>query len=142
MLGFLINMSIKEYPICYDSLGDDGDQLHRRWELNVMGTGLLFERYGSMCGWSQLKLKKNGAEVYRIVKPWGSEERTEFFFNQPTRTYMCNQLSFVEYLISVAEQERIPEAQEFVQAGLDAEVEKQYRKHLQKIIDTKTPLSN
>lgn len=117
---------------------DDGQQLHQVWELDVLGNILLLERYGGMCGWNQIKLKSNGAEVYRIVKPWDSEERTEFFFNQSTRSYIGDKFSFVEYIDSIAEQERFIEPQEYVQAGLDAEVEKMYRTNLQKIMNTKT----
>lgn len=131
-------MGTREVSSVYRGLIDDGQQLHRVWELDVLGNILLLERYGSMCGWNQIKLKKNGAEVYRIVKPWSCEERTEFFFNQLTRSYMGDKFSFVEYIDLIVEQERFLESQEYVQAGLDVEVEKQYRNNLQKILDAKT----
>ncbi len=118
---------------------DDENQLHRVWELNVLGKVLLLERYGSMCGWSQLKLKRNGKEVYRIVKPWGEERREEFFFNQSTRVYWGNRFSFIEYIEQIDGQ--IPAPGQFTQAGLSTRVERVYRDNLQKIL-AETSLGN
>ncbi|MBI3190609.1 hypothetical protein HYZ41_02810 [archaeon] len=117
---------------------EEGQKLHRAWKLDVLNDILVLERYGSPCGWAELRLKKKGLEVYRIMKPWGSEERTEHFFNQPKRVYTGDQFSFVEYIAQIAGQGRFPTAEEYVRAGLDTDVEKQYRDNLQKILDTET----
>ncbi len=116
---------------------EEREKIHQVWGLGVQGDILILERYGSMCGWSELRLKKGKLMVYNLVKPWGRERRTEYFFGQQTRTYDGDQFSFVEYISVIAEQERFPPAQEYLQAGLDAEVEKQYRDNFKKIMDTK-----
>ncbi len=116
---------------------EEKEKIHKVWELGVLGDILILERYGNMCGWSELKLKKGKATVYRLTKPWGSERRKEHFFGLPTRTYEGDQFSFVEYISVIAEQEKIPPAEEFVQAGLEPRIENQYRYYLQRIQETK-----
>ncbi|HLD73042.1 MAG TPA: hypothetical protein VJA23_05665 [Candidatus Nanoarchaeia archaeon] len=125
----------REYPL--EFANEKGEKIHRAWELGVQGDILILERYGSMCGWSELRLKKGSVTVYKITKPWSTERRTEHFFDQPIRTYDGDQFSFVEYISVIAEQERVLSAPEYVQAGLDMEVEKQYRDYFQRIMDTK-----
>lgn len=120
-------------------LSEDGLQIHRVWELSVLGSIFLLERYGSMCGWSQIKLIRGKEEVYKIVRNWGDEERREFFFGQPARAYTGNQFSFVEYIAQIAEHERLPPAEEFVQSGLDRKIEKLYRNNLQQILNQTRP---
>ena len=116
---------------------EEREKIDQVWELGVQGDILILERYGSMCGWSELRLKKGSVTVYKITKPWSTERRTEHFFDQPIRTYDGDQFSFVEYISVIAEQERVLSAPEYVQAGLDMEVEKQYRDYFQRIMDTK-----
>ncbi|GEM_PF-3386360 len=115
---------------------EDREKIDQVWELICLDHLLVLERYGSMCGWSELKLKKGKLTVYNLVKHWGGIRRTEHFFGQQTRTYDGNQFSFVEYISIIAEQERFPSAQEYLQAGLDVEVEKQYRDYFQRIQNT------
>ena len=115
---------------------EERKKIHRVWELKVLDDILILERYGSMCGWSELKLKKGKTTVYHLTKPFGSERRKEHFFGLPTRTYTGNQFSFVEYISIIAEQERLPLTEEFIQAGLEPRIEKQYRYYLQRIQDT------
>jgi len=123
-----------------ETTNEEGQKLHRIWELGVLGDILLLERYGSFCGWAELKLKKNGLEVYRIVrKPWGSEERTEYFFNHPARVYVGDLFSFVEYITQTAEHERFPSAEEHVQADLDVDIERLYSDNLQRILSIEMP---
>ena len=100
-------MSIREITSKYKTSlsNEEGQPLHRVWRLSILGNILLLERYGSFCGWSELKLKQNGAEIYRITKPWGSEERKEYFFNQLKRVYVGDQFSFIEYLTQIAKQD-------------------------------------
>ena len=132
-------MKIREITSKYKSgIEIDGQPLHKVWRLNVLGTILFLERYGSFCGWAQLRLVKEGVEVYRITKPFGSgTERTEFFFDRQIRNYVGDQFSFVEYITSIAEQQRIPDTQEYVRAGLDVKIEEQYKEYIQRILDTK-----
>ena len=110
-------MSIRDITSGYnlELVNEEGQQLHKVWELDALDDILLLERYGSFCGWSEIKLKKKDVEVYRIKKPWGSQERSEFFFNQPARIYVEDQFSSVEYVMQVAECGRFPSAEEFAQ---------------------------
>lgn len=136
-------MSIREISSGSDTeLTNDGQKLHQVWELGVLDDVLVLERYGSFCGWTELKLKRKGLEVYRIVKPWGSEKRTEYFFNQLTRVYIGDRLSFVEYITQIAELEKFPAAENFVQAGLKPDTERQYRDALRKILNIEVPPTN
>ncbi len=117
---------------------EEREKIHQVWELGVLGDILILERYGSMCEWSELKLKKGKVTIYNLTKlPWGSERRKEHFFGLPTRTYEGDQFSFVEYISIIAEEERVPSAEELVQTGLEPRIEKQYRYYLQRIQDTK-----
>ena len=112
----------------------DGQKIHRVWELIIFDQAFVFERYGSICGWAELKLKKKGLEVYRITKPWCKERRTEYFFDQQERVYWRDQFSFVEYLAYLSKNERFPTTEEFVRKGLNLNVERLYRESFQKIL--------
>ncbi len=135
-------MGIREITYRYDSTStnENGEKLHKAWELDISNNTLVLERYGSFCGWSELKLKKKEREVYRITKLFGGEERTEYFFHRLTRAYNGDQFSFVEYITRVAEKGRFPAAEEDIPAGLDSNIRDLYRENLQKILDPETLL--
>ena len=75
------------------------DRLHKAWELVMPNLVLRMERYGNTCGWSSIKIKKDGKEVYKRVRG-ETEQRDEFFFEEHSRTYHGDQFSFIEYLFS------------------------------------------
>jgi hypothetical protein len=109
-------------------------QIHRVWQFDILQQVLILERYGSMCGWAELKLKKKDLECYRIEKPWGSQVRTEFFFNKQSRTYAGNQVSFVEYLNYMAEHNEFPKTSVITEMGLDSTVADEYHIQAKKIL--------
>ncbi len=130
-------MGIREITCRYDSelANEQGEKFHRAWELDILDTTLVLERYGSLCGWSELKLKKKEREVYRIIKLFGGEERTEYFFHRLTRVYNGDQFSFVEYITRIAEKGRFPATEKDIPAGLDFNIKDLYHENLQKILD-------
>lgn len=105
------------------------------WEVDIIGINLQIERYGNWCIWNTIKIKRDGTRVYKITLD--GDKRTEFFFDKPFREYHGNQFSFIEYITMVEEQRRFPNPQEYVQKGLDARIEKEYRKYLQRILRLK-----
>jgi hypothetical protein len=98
------------------------------------------ERYETFCKWDYIKLKKEEEEVYKItlsesfIKNKDGGERNEYLFGVLFRRSFGDQFSFIEYVATAAEQERIPDPREYIETGLEPEIEKQYRAYLQRIL--------
>ena len=105
---------------------------HRIWESNLLGSIVRIERYGP-CDWDKILFLKNKEEVYRIEKT--NRTRKEYFSGEFFRKYVGDKICFVEYCEAIEKEKRLPSSEEFINSGLEANLEKEYRKFFEKIIE-------
>ncbi|MFH1290857.1 MAG: hypothetical protein ABIH92_05645 [Nanoarchaeota archaeon] len=128
-----LNTGLPGFPRPTIGQMDAGVYLDRAWELTINGVKLRLERWGNFCVWDQIKLLRDGEEVYNLMLC--GEIRQESFFRRPYRPYYGNRHSFVEYVGTVAQNDRIPNVAECVKCFVDEDVATTYRENLLKMLE-------
>lgn len=110
------------------------------WESSdIFGIPLEIERYGSMCHWNKIVIRRNCEEVYCITLE--GEVRKEHFFGKLLRKYRGDKTCFIEYIHAVEERKGLLTPIEALN-GLNRRMERLYRENLERILYAKSKVQS